>query len=73
MLVIGFSRLRPFLISTYNFRFIESNFGLVDLKITILKSLKFTTGVSKFGKNADLFVIGFSKPIFDIYVQFPSQ
>jgi len=36
MFVIGFSRLRPYLISTYNFRFNEHNFRLVDLKITIL-------------------------------------
>ena len=36
--------LRPFLISiTYNFRFHESNFRIVDLKITIFWLLKFPT------------------------------
>ena len=31
--VIGFSRLRPFFKSTYNFPFKEPNFRLVDLKM----------------------------------------
>ena len=31
LLIIGFSRLRLFLISTYNIRFNESNVRLVDL------------------------------------------
>ena len=34
--VLGFSRLRPFLKSWYNFRFNEPNPWLVDLKITIV-------------------------------------
>ena len=40
LVVIGFSKTRPLLKSTYNFRFNESNFRLVDLKITILKAPK---------------------------------
>ena len=38
--VIGFSRLRPFLISTYNFQIKESSVRLVGLKITILQAPK---------------------------------
>ena len=49
--VTEFSRLRPILKSSYNFRFNEPNFRLVDLKMTNLKLLKFLTGVSKFVKN----------------------
>ena len=35
-LVIGFSKLRPFLISAYKFRFKEPSLRLVDLRITIV-------------------------------------
>ena len=38
--VIGFSRLRPFLISTFNFQIKESSVRLVGLKITILQAPK---------------------------------
>ena len=49
--VTEFSRLRPIVKYSYNFRFNEPNFRLVDLKMTNLKLLKFLTGVSKFVNN----------------------
>ena len=38
--VTQFSRLRPFLKSIYNFWFNETNFGLTDAKMAILKAAK---------------------------------